>query len=570
MVRPRGFLARWWAPPQQPASPRSRAPPRVSQPLAPKAQPQQPASRARSRSPRGRPLPASRAADPPAEGPSANLPLPVRRADGPPIHPYSRGARSEALAIAADPVRREQARASFVRDAYAASSAAARASRAALWRSVLSQAGVPDSAPLTPEIIALGASILRAAGYRSAMLTVYQAVSEFVDCGGVKTPAMQQALARARRSCERGLGPPKHCAAFPLGRAGELGDMPSEAVDPTGPCHPARACIVGAWWLVREIELGNATVADVTFEGSLARWNLPVSKADPQALGASRAHECACRSEPGAPQLLPSNLCPACLLRDQVAFARTRGGAQGPLFPNPVGDFPSKAGVVASIRAMAKRLNLPLRSPQGAPRWGGHALRRGGAQYFAAAGVELWRIQALARHSSAAILGYLDQAHVAALGSVASEAAAGGRIRDLRCELQSLRTRIRQAHMASPVQLEAPAEVVAQAPNSRSSIRVPLRAQDLVPLRPAAAPGPPAASSMPPFILGGLAHRRDPSRPEWTLCAWHWTASRTAQAAQSPGDALACLRCAKRGTHTPAATRSCSSSSSASSDDSSP
>ena len=35
---------------------------------------------------------------------------------------------------------------------------------------------------------------------------------------------------------------------------------------------------------------------------------------------------------------------------------------------------------------------------------GGHAWRRGGVQYFGEAGVVVWRIQALARHSSGAIL----------------------------------------------------------------------------------------------------------------------------------------------------------------------
>ena len=38
-------------------------------------------------------------------------------------------------------------------------------------------------------------------------------------------------------------------------------------------------------------------------------------------------------------------------------------------------------------------------------------MRRGGVQFLARQGVDVWRIQALARHSSAAILGYLDNVH---------------------------------------------------------------------------------------------------------------------------------------------------------------
>eukprot|EP00969_Alexandrium_andersonii_P303556 13419753-Alexandrium_andersonii.AAC.1 len=48
----------------------------------------------------------------------------------------------------------------------------------------------------------------------------------------------------------------------------------------------------------------------------------------------------------------------------------------------------------------AGHLALPISTAPGAYRWGGHALRCGGAQFFGAAGVDVWRIQALARHRS--------------------------------------------------------------------------------------------------------------------------------------------------------------------------
>jgi integrase len=70
----------------------------------------------------------------------------------------------------------------------------------------------------------------------------------------------------------------------------------------------------------------------------------------------------------------------------------------------------------------ARQLRLPLKSPTGAPAWGGHALRRGGAQHLAASGVDIWRIQALARHSSDAILRYLDGVHTRNLGNTADAA----------------------------------------------------------------------------------------------------------------------------------------------------
>ena len=89
------------------------------------------------------------------------------------------------------------------------------------------------------------------------------------------------------------------------------------------------------------------------------------------------------------------------------------------LFPRPLwhvcpcsppwrGFFVSKGSSIDTIVHAARLLKLPLRTPTGAPAWGGHALRRGGAQFLGASGVDVARIQALARHSSSAILGYLN------------------------------------------------------------------------------------------------------------------------------------------------------------------
>eukprot|EP00969_Alexandrium_andersonii_P153836 6802470-Alexandrium_andersonii.AAC.1 len=70
------------------------------------------------------------------------------------------------------------------------------------------------------------------------------------------------------------------------------------------------------------------------------------------------------------------------------------------LFPNSFGAPPAKHTVVETIRQAAVYLGLPTLGRFAEPFWGGHALRRGGAQYLGAAGVEVWRIQALARHST--------------------------------------------------------------------------------------------------------------------------------------------------------------------------
>ncbi len=76
---------------------------------------------------------------------------------------------------------------------------------------------------------------------------------------------------------------------------------------------------------------------------------------------------------------------------------------------------------------------------KGKPVFGGHSLRRGGAQYLARCGVDVWRIQALARHSGSAILIYLDGVQAESLGNVAAEASLGRDLGNVREELNAFR-----------------------------------------------------------------------------------------------------------------------------------
>ena len=87
-------------------------------------------------------------------------------------------------------------------------------------------------------------------------------------------------------------------------------------------------------------------------------------------------------------------------------------GEEAPLAPTSSGDFPAKTTIIATIRAAAEFLKLELKTPSGAEAWGGHALRRGGAQFLARKGVPVPLIQAMARHSSGAVYGYIENEHV--------------------------------------------------------------------------------------------------------------------------------------------------------------
>jgi hypothetical protein len=69
---------------------------------------------------------------------------------------------------------------------------------------------------------------------------------------------------------------------------------------------------------------------------------------------------------------------------------------------------------------------------------GGHAYRRGIVQYLVAAGVEVWDAQALLRHSSSAIVRYLDKSLSGTSSRFAEEVALGGTLKTIRSEIRAL------------------------------------------------------------------------------------------------------------------------------------
>ena len=166
--------------------------------------------------------------------------------------------------------------------------------------------------------------------------------------------------------------------------------------------------------------------------------------------------------------------------------------------------FPSKLGVIQTIRAAADRLQIPTQTASGAQSWGGHALRRGGAQFLATRGIDIHRIQALARHSSNAILLYLDGVHAQHLGNLALQA-------------------------TSSTSTSAPA--IATAP---------------VAARPPAGPEPtPTQDGLYVTSARGNSkcHLIDTNRSTHTLCNWAWSPL-TSHRLQSPQGQM-CARCTR-------------------------
>ena len=381
--------------------------------------------------------------------------------------------------------------------------------------------------------------MLHMANYRTAMAHVDQAVINFKENGGLPTPALERAVKRARRACARGAGPPKHSGALPLGRLHELPEQEAPWAS-QGPCHPRRVLLCGSWWLTREIEAGNALIEDITFTTNSATWNLSASKADPRALGASRSHSCACGRAPGTPAVVPQSLCPRCCLSDQVAYALTRskGSQQAALFPTEAGRCPSKHGMVDTIKAAAQQLKLDLFTASGAPAWGGHSLRRGGAQYLASCGIDVWRIQALARHSSNAILTYLDGIHAKNLGNVAAEAELGRSLASMREELRLLQ--------ASAAKLGSGILDNSRLQEQTTAIQIATSAADILPECASKAVHP-SQSLHGQFVkshgTGSKTHIRFPKDLNRTWCKWRWTQQSKATVHDTEPPGRMCIRC---------------------------
>ena len=288
--------------------------------------------------------------------------------------------------------------------------------------------------PYTAEVVyALGAA-LKWRGYRSADNYLYLSKTVAEREGATLDAATRRALKDVIRSCKRGLGPSKRCEGLILEI---MPDLPAAEHSwcAGGPWRPRETLILGAWWMLREVELSNAELRSVSFNHRLlsASWTLPASKTDVSALGETVSHGCSCRWTGSRRTAHP--LCPFHLLLEHVRAMyrrfRDRFDEEGwalpgyPLFPDRNGDVCTKAGVTDTKRKAAQLLGHALVDPGGLFLHSGHALRVTGAQALARAGVSEHTIALIARWGSATVLLYIRKAPLAASHHLAAVAVAG-------------------------------------------------------------------------------------------------------------------------------------------------
>ena len=169
----------------------------------------------------------------------------------------------------------------------------------------------------------MAAGLLKRGRYRSGMVYLYALRAEHIRRGHPWCSTFRQLYASYKRSLERGLGPARHAAVLPVEK---LCDVSGKAVAaaakrPYWPAAGVDAIVVACAWGCREVESGSVFLASVEIHESTesvplwASWELPASKADPKALGKTRALACAC----------PASTCPVCAMKRVVAVSRRSG-----------------------------------------------------------------------------------------------------------------------------------------------------------------------------------------------------------------------------------------------------
>ena len=298
--------------------------------------------------------------------------------------------------------------------------------------------------PFTVRVVYALGSALKWRKYRAAEQYLYMARATAERRGAVVSKAASRAVTDMIRSCRRGLGPSRRCEGLIMENLPALpGGAAAWAAG--GPMRPRSVLVIGSWYMLREIEFSNAETRSVHFNMAVLSitLTLPVSKADPSALGTSVTHGCCCLSvatdgleHSACKELMRSRaLCPFHQLLDHMAILRrtfpkrfdNNGWARPgfPLFPDSSGRVCTKEGVAATIRRAAALLGQPTHDPGGLALHTGHALRVTGAQALARAGLSEHQISLLARWGSAAVLRYIRTAPLASTHRMAAYVFAG-------------------------------------------------------------------------------------------------------------------------------------------------
>ena len=330
--------------------------------------------------------------------------FPRGRADFPLAKRYRRGSIDEAAQIAADPGRLEMAVGNLYKDVYAANSGSTRLSMLSTLNRIADICGRTRGTsrsllPLTEEKLAPILAALKEAGYRAAIGYITIAHQAHVEAGFDTSEKLARFLEKARASVTRGLGPPVRSGYFDLR---EILDKVDSVIGVRGgPVLAGKAVTIATWALLREIEAAALKIKNIEFmdDQKVLVIKFGPTKSDPGALGVTRKFGCLCSV--GGGEWRP--LCPVKLAKEVVRIRlQDMALPEDPLFVDANGEVTVKDGWVSTLQSMFTPCGGVIT---------GHGMRRAGVKLYAGLGMEKWKIQFLARHSSEAIEAYLEEAY---------------------------------------------------------------------------------------------------------------------------------------------------------------
>ena len=298
----------------------------------------------------------------------------------PPAYHKKRGNKQKALAIASDPLLREDALKHFKKDMKSAGDTSEYNMVTwhelhEAWWAHEGASCIPPILPLTTEKIWAVGSLLKAADYRSGSNYIDAAKDRHLMAGHEWSTTLDWAYKRFNMSVSRGMGPPKQAEPLPFD-ALHAKTWPEEPVVKGGPVGTGNLITLFTHWLVRDMEGALAMAKDmhINTESQTATWRLCVSKTDPKALGCERAWGYLC---PAA--------CPYHAALDQQRLLQGRWPEAKfedlPLFPNAAGKTVHKDAMLALIERLAQLAGEPIFTAAGQRRYGRHSWRSAGAVY---------------------------------------------------------------------------------------------------------------------------------------------------------------------------------------------
>lgn len=334
------------------------------------------------------------------------------RADHPTLVLHG-GKASLTLALAAaQPNQRKRALEDLDRDILARSTKPANDSRLKTFMA-LCGAWEVQAFPLNPVCIRCVGASFKAGCYRSAGIYFQTAISHQLRMMGLPiSPFIRSLIRDVVRSVRRGLGPATLKFGFDLAALAKLVDTTDSrpfSVDHIS--HVADLMIVSCWYMLREIEISAARDSHLSLQGEVVQLMVPVHKTNTMGSLTTRILQCACgvREHP----LCPWHTAERHLIR-LASHPHRRAGGYLPLFPQSNGASITKHLLVQAVRRTLSVAGLEtiLRDDTGRDieKFGGHCMRVAGAQFLAAAGVQLPLIQLLGRWSSSAVERYVQNA----------------------------------------------------------------------------------------------------------------------------------------------------------------